>query len=83
MFCTDPEIKFLWIFASNLETEDEMYTNSDLKYHAKKVVNTLVKILVSLSATTTDTSEHVDLIRLGRRHHHYGIKKEHFKVFLK
>lgn len=48
MFSLDPEIKYLWIFASNLETDEEMWQNSELKYHARKVVNTVAKILTAL-----------------------------------
>jgi len=77
MFHNDSEIKYLWIFASNLETEEEMLNNSELRYHAKKVITILAKILVSL---VDENAEKVDLVRLGRRHHGYGLLKDHFKV---
>ena len=54
-----------------------MLNNSELRYHAKKVINVLAKILASL---TDENAEKVDLVRLGRRHHGYGMLKDHFKV---
>lgn len=80
MFQSDSEIKYLWIFASNLETEEEMLQNSELKYHAKKVTNTLTRIINFLTSPTASSSDQVDLIRLGKRHFHYGLKKEYFIV---
>ncbi len=52
IFKTHEEIKYLWIFASNLETEEEMLKNSQFCYHAKKLgdsINTVVLALTSIN----------------------------------
>ena len=52
IFKTHEEIKYLWIFASNLETEEEMLRNSQFCYHAKKLgdsINTVVLALTSVN----------------------------------
>ena len=45
MFKSDTDIKYLWIFASNLETEEKMRNNSEIIYHAKKMTVTIKKLL--------------------------------------
>ena len=72
-------MKKIWIFASNLDTEEEMLENSQLKYHAKKVIATIDRIVLSLTSSISEADQS-DLKRLGKSHYHYGIKKEHFKV---
>ena len=48
IFQEHKEIKSKWIFAANLETLEEMLSNSQLKYHAKKVVDVLAFLLGKL-----------------------------------
>ncbi|CAF1648009.1 unnamed protein product, partial [Didymodactylos carnosus] len=36
-----PELKSLWIFAANLNTESEIRSNTQVRYHASKIMNTL------------------------------------------
>lgn len=72
-------MKKIWIFASNLETEEEMLENSQVQYHAKKVIATINRIVLSLTSSISETDQS-DLVRLGKSHYHYGIQKEHFKV---
>lgn len=71
------KIKQLWVFAANLETEDEMLQNSQLRYHGDKIVSTFDKVINIL---TSPSNEQIDLIALGRRHHGYGLRKEYFIV---
>ncbi len=74
------EIKHKWIFAANLETEAEMLANSQIKYHAKKIMDVFDKLINTiLSQSSLDKNA---LERLGRSHFHYGVKTEDFKVKL-
>ena len=81
IFVSHEDIKYLWIFASNLETEEEMLNNSQLRYHAKKVVDALNKILVAVISNETHNLDQ-DIQRLGKTHFHHGVKKEYFPVRL-
>ena len=81
IFTAHSEIKNKWIFATNLETEAEMLSNSQLRYHAKKVIDVLTKLLTTVFNNPADLDESA-LIRLGRSHYHYGVVKEDFTVSL-
>ena len=80
IFETSNEIKNLFGFASNLESSNEMIKNTRVRYHANQVINTLNKIIVLLTIFSISTEDKDDLIRLGKIHYHYGLKKEYFKV---
>ena len=58
LFIDHSHLKSKWIFASNLETEEEMRSNSQLKYHAKKVVDLLNKVV---ERVIKSDPEHIDL----------------------
>ena len=80
------EIKNKWIFASNLETEEEMLENSQIRYHAKKVIEVLSRIIIQIiesSRAEKNKNESVayDLFKLGKSHHHYGVERAHFAHF--
>ena len=82
LFLNNRDIKSKWIFASNLETEEEMRSNSQLKYHAKKVVDLLNKVV---ERVIKSDPEHIDLddfllIKLGSNHFHYGVIRNDFVV---
>lgn len=82
LFLNNRDIKSKWIFASNLETEEEMRSNSQLKYHAKKVVDLLNKVV---ERVVKSDPEHIDLddfqlIKLGSNHFHYGVIRDDFVV---
>jgi hypothetical protein len=83
IFTEHKQIKNKWIFASNLETEAEMLSNSQVRYHAKKIVDVLNKILNLLTRADSfhkSDLDALDLVRLGRSHHHYNVQKDNFKV---
>ena len=85
IFKTHDEIKYLWIFASNLETEAEMLKNSQFCYHAKRLGDSLDMVINALTASTqvVDFSKHIDVFRLGKRHWHYGVQSSYYEVYLK
>jgi hypothetical protein len=73
-------IKHVWIFASNLTTEEEMLNNSQLKYHTKKFVDVLANIIDKIEGEGTFDERYEFLENLGRSHFHYGVKEEYFQV---
>lgn len=86
IFQEHKQIKSKWIFATNLETEAEMISNSQLRYHAKKITDVLGKIVVKAISCPDIAEFSVDefeLTRLGRNHFHYGVRREHFFVSFK
>lgn len=81
IFQEHKEIKNKWIFATNLETEAEMISNSQVRYHAKKILDIMTKIINKLLSNPNEFSiEDFDLTRLGRNHFHYGVIRDHFYV---
>ena len=80
IFESSNEIKNLFGFASNLESSNEMIQNTRVRYHANQVINTLDKIIILLTKSTISKQDKDDLIRLGKLHYHFGLKKDYFKV---
>ena len=81
LFLAHSEIKHKWIFAANLETEEEMLNNSQIKYHAKKIIDVFGKLVEGVVGhAELDNSS---LERLGRNHFHYGVKVDDFVVSTK
>jgi hypothetical protein len=76
------DLKKLWVFASNLETFEEMITNTMVNYHANQVIKILDKIVILLTTSSINEKDKEKLIDLGKRHYHFGLKKEHFKVVI-
>lgn len=56
-----------------------MLNNSQLRHHAKQVLDSLTKILTALITHTTANLEQ-DIQRIGRTHFHHDVKKEYFGV---
>jgi hypothetical protein len=79
-------IKDRWIFATNLVTEAEMLSNSQVKYHAKKIGDMFTKIIGLVVAARQggvfekDELDQLELIKLGKSHFHYGVARENFSV---
>jgi hypothetical protein len=69
IFLQHPELKFIWKFAANLQTEEEFRNSSSLKSHGYKVVESLNTYVNAL-----DKMESLDklLFDLGSRHASYG-----------
>ena len=82
IFESSNEIKNLFEFAGSLESSHEIIKNSSVHYHVNQVINTLNKIVVLLTTSSISAEDKDDLIRLGKIHYHYGLKKEYFKVYL-
>jgi hypothetical protein len=84
LFLTNRDIKSKWIFASNLETEEEMRSNSQVKYHAKKVIDLLSKVVERIVKSDPEKIDLEDfkLIKLGSNHFHYGVIRDDFIVSL-
>lgn len=81
IFQENQEIKNKWIFAANLETEAEMVSNSQLRYHAKKIIEVFNGVIVRLiSLEPGKNFDEEALIRLGQSHFHYNVNREHFAV---
>jgi hypothetical protein len=83
LFIDHSHLKSKWIFASNLETEDEMRDNSQLKYHAKNIVNILGPVVEKVISAPTVESINIDecgLMTLGTKHFHFDVNRNDFQV---
>jgi hypothetical protein len=72
----------MWVFARNLETFAEMIENVMVNLHANQVIKTLDKIVILLTQSAINEQDKEKLFELGKQHYHFGLKKEHFKVYL-
>lgn len=79
LFTAHSEIKYKWIFAANLETEEEMLANSQIRYHSKKIMEVFSQIIYIV--IHRESLDQLGLERLGRSHFHYGVKPTDFKLF--
>ena len=72
----------MWIFASNLETEEEMLKNSQFCYHAKKLGDSLNNVVTALTSPSeiVDFSGIIDLFKLGRHLCKYGVQESYYAV---
>lgn len=77
VFIEHRELKPLWRFARNLETEDQMNSNATLKAHGEKLFNAIDMAVNSLEDFNTLVPI---LIQLGYSHYQYGVKEEYFTV---
>jgi hypothetical protein len=65
-----------------LEKFEDMITNTMVHYHANQMIKTLNKIVILLKTSSINEEEKEKLIELGKRHYHFGLKNEHFKVII-
>ena len=72
----------MWVFASNLDLVTDMIQNKNVRHHASQMVKTLDKIVTLLTQKPISEQDKQSLVELGKLHYHYGLKKEHFKVYL-
>lgn len=78
LFQTHPELRKLWIFASNLEKEQEIRSNPQTRYHAAKIMYTLNEIITNIE----DYDKRRNLLQsLGKIHVTYDVKPSDFQVF--
>ena len=85
IFESSNEIKKLFGFLSSLElanNNNNMIENTYVRYHASQVIKKLTQIIILLTKSYSLNEEEKDeLIDLGERHYHFGIKMEYFLVF--
>jgi hypothetical protein len=77
------QIKDKWIFAANLETEEEMRENSQLKYHAKNIVKVFGSVVEKVINAPSPESINIDecgLVTLGTKHFHFDVSRPNFEV---
>lgn len=77
IFLEHKELKPLWKFARNLDTEDQMNSSQLLKAHGEKLFNAIDMAVNSLDDLNTLVPV---LIQLGYSHCSWGVKEEHFQV---
>lgn len=84
IFHEHKEIKNKWIFAANLETEAEMISNSQVRYHGSKIAAVFVQIIDQMNENSvfgqTELDKAYDLFKLGKSHFSYTVEREHFVV---
>jgi hypothetical protein len=83
LFIDHSHLKSKWIFASNLETEDEMRSNSQLKYHAKNIISILGPVIEKIINAPSVDNINIDecgLVSLGTKHFHFDVFRADFQV---
>jgi hypothetical protein len=80
IFEISTDFKKIWKFTNDFNTISEMTENKEVKEHVFKVFRTLDKIVILLTKSAVSEQDKKKLFELGKRHYHYGLKKEYFKV---
>jgi hypothetical protein len=80
IFESSKEIKKMFKFASNLESANEMMSNAQVCFHGNQMINTMDKIVILLTELSISKQDKEDLVELGQRHYHFGLKKDYFTV---
>jgi len=58
-----------------------MNKNKRIYNHASQVIKILDKIIIILlTNSSVNCEDKIKLVELGKRHYHFGVKKEYFKV---
>ena len=59
-----------------------MLKNSQFCYHAKRLADSLNLIVEAVTSTEpiVDFGPYIDVVRLGRRHCHYGVQSAYYPV---
>ncbi|CAF1306587.1 unnamed protein product [Rotaria sordida] len=71
-----PQLRKLWIFAINLETEQEVRNNAQVRYHAAKIMYTLNEIINNID----DYDERRRILEgLGQIHFTYDVQPAYFE----
>ncbi|CAF3087669.1 unnamed protein product [Rotaria sp. Silwood2] len=72
-----PELRKLWIFAATLEVEEEIRKNSQVRYHAAKIMYTLNEIINNID--DYDKRRRI-LESLGQIHFMYDVQPAYFQA---
>ncbi|CAF2822581.1 unnamed protein product [Rotaria sp. Silwood2] len=72
-----PELRKLWIFAATLEVEEEIRKNSQVRYHAAKIMYTLNEIINNID--DYDKRRRI-LESLGQIHLMYDVQPAYFQA---
>lgn len=78
LFTAHAHLREKWIFAKDLSTEEEIRANSQLIYHAVKIVQMFTKIISFLNQI--NQYDFKEIVTLGRNHQSYGVKPHDFEV---
>ncbi|CAF1125808.1 unnamed protein product [Brachionus calyciflorus] len=79
MFLKNSEIKHKWIFAKDLNTEEEIRKNLQTIYHAAKIMEMFNK-LVNLY-DLHKPNDFKEITHLGKNHFDYGVRPSDFEHF--
>jgi len=82
IFDSSTEIKNMFVFVSGFDLLADIMKNTMARYHSNKVITIMDKIINLLTKSSSSLSEKDinQLVKLGERHYHFGIKTDHFKV---
>jgi hypothetical protein len=82
IFDSSTEIKNVLVFVSGFDLLADIMKNTMARYHSNKVISIVDKIINLLTKSSSSLSEKDinQLVKLGERHYHFGIKTDHFKV---
>lgn len=79
VFIEHKELKPLWRFSKGLDSEEQMNGSQALKVHGEKLFNAFDMAIHSLDDFNTLVPI---LIQLGYTHYKFGVREEHFGVFI-
>jgi hypothetical protein len=75
------EVKKMFLFTETLNLKAaSMNKNKRIYNHASQVIKILDKIIILLANSSVNCEDKIKLVELGKRHYHFGLKKEYFKV---
>ena len=78
------EVKKMFLFTETLNLKAaSMNKNKRLYNHASQVIKILDKIIILLANSSVNCEDKIKLVELGKRHYHFGLKKEYFKVLFR
>jgi hypothetical protein len=81
IFESSNEIKQLFMTAGSLVLVSDSIEITLLNYHANQIIKTFDKIVILFTESLITQKDKEKLVELGKRHYHYGLKKEHFIIF--
>ncbi|CAF1136464.1 unnamed protein product [Brachionus calyciflorus] len=74
----NPNLKSMWSFPDDLDSESKMRDCDGLRNHGEKLFTAIEAIIYTLDDMYTCVQI---LIGIGRSHYNKGVREEHFKVF--